>query len=384
MPIHKRAVCAAAASVFALSALAACSSVNGGSTSTSGDKTASSGAYSAQYKSATEASPAKFEGPSAAVQAKPNAKIAVITCYSILSGCVSPAKGIEEAAKDIGWQVRTFDGGGTADKQIAQMLNALSWGADIIVNVAIDPNSVQDGLRAAKKAGVPVGAGSNGLESPNPEVKPAAGKLGYAFDVGPDYAALGGKTADWITADSGGKAHVAVYSDKTFPSVMALQKGLLSGLDKCSGCSVSAPQYFTGAQVSQVLPQSVVSYVRSHPETNYVFMPYDPAAAAVVPALQQAGYGDKVKVVGVLGSQENLNFIRDGRVQAADAAYDNRYMGYAVVDQSARLLAGQPLAQPEGENLPYVVLDKSNAPASGSDWQASFDYVSAYADLWKH
>jgi ribose transport system substrate-binding protein len=386
MSSYRRVARRAVVALSATALLAACSSLDNSSSGSSGSSSGSGGSngtHAAQLKQATTESPATFEGPTAAVKAPQGVKVAVITCYSILSGCVSPATGVQTAGKALGWDVRVFDGGGSSDKQTAQMLNAISWGASIILNIAIDPNSVQDGLHAAQKAGIPVGAGSNGLDAPNPVIAPEAGKLGYAFDVAPDYGALGKKAADWIAADSAGKANVVVYSDKTFPSVLALQKGLLSGLSACSGCAVSDPQYFTGDQVAQVLPQSVVSYLRSHPDTKYVFMPYDPAAAAVVPAIQQAGYGDKVKVVGVLGSQENLSFIRDGRVQAADAAYDNQYMGYALLDQSARVLTKQPLADPHGENLPFVVLDKSNVPDAGADWHASYDYAAKFSALWK-
>ncbi|WP_133916140.1 sugar ABC transporter substrate-binding protein [Streptomyces sp. NBC_00582] len=335
------------------------------------------------HRSATTESPSTFQGPTASVTPPKNLKVAAITCLSILSGCVSPATGAEQAAKKLGWQVRVFDGGGTPDKQNAQMLNALSWGADIILNIAIDPNAVQDGLRAAQRADVPVGAGSNGLDTPNPPVKPPSGKLGYAFDVAPDYAALGQKAAEWVRADSEGKANIVVYSDKEFPSVLALQKGLLAGLDKCDDCTVQPLRYFTGNQVAQVLPQSVVSYLRSNPDVDYVFIPYDPAAAAVVPAIAQAGLGNKVRLISVLGSQENLNFVRKGQVQVADAAYDNLYMGYAMLDQTSRLLTKKPLAQPHGENLPYVVLDKTNVPEAGSDWHASFDYPGDFDALWK-
>ncbi|MDQ1013669.1 sugar ABC transporter substrate-binding protein [Streptomyces afghaniensis] len=335
------------------------------------------------HKAATTESPAAYQGPTQSVTAPKNVKVAVITCLSILSGCVSPATGAQQAAKHLGWQVRVFDGGGTPDKQNAQMLNALSWGAKIILNIAIDPNAVQDGLRAAKRAGVPVGAGSNGLDSPNPPVKPTGNNLGYAFDVGPDYAALGKKAAQWVQADSKGKANIVVYSDKEFPSVLALQKGLLDQLKKCKDCTVQPLRYFTGNQVAQVLPQSVVSYLRSHTDVDYVFIPYDPAAAAVVPAIAQAGLGNRVRLISVLGSQENLNFVRKGQVQVADAAYDNRYMGYAMLDQTSRLLTQKPLADPHGENLPFVVLDKDNVPEAGSDWHASFDYPKTFDGLWK-
>jgi len=354
----------------------------GGSTGGTGGGALSDSEAADLIANATTEFPEKFSGPTEPVAAPDGIKVGVVTCSSILSGCVSPATGVEEAVKSLGWEARVFDGGGSPDTQNSQMLNAISWGANVILNIAIDPNSVQDGLRAADAAGVLVGGGSTGIDSPNPVVEPADGKLGYAFDVGPDYASLGKKAADWIIGDSRGEANIVVYSDKTFPSVLAFQDGLVEGLDGCDGCTQQDIQYFTGDQVAQGLPQQIVSYLRSHTDVNYVFIPYDPAAAAIVPAIQQAGLTN-VKLVSVLGSQENLNFVRDGRVQVADAAYDNLYMAYAMLDQTARQLTGAPLADPAGESMPYVVLDESNVPDTGSDWHASFDYASEFEALWK-
>jgi ribose transport system substrate-binding protein len=278
--------------------------------------------------------------------------------------------------------VRVYDGGGTPQKQNAAMLDAISAGADAIVGIAIDPNLVQQGLRAAKKANVLAVSGSNGIDTPNPVQKPDGGKLGYAFDVGPDYAALGRKAAEWIIGDSKGKANIAVFSDKEFPSVIAFQNGLLAGLKGCSGCKVSPLQYFNGTQVGTTLGSQTTGYLRSNPDVDYVFSPYDPAAAAQVTAIAQAGMANRVKVVGVLGSQQNVDFIRKGQVQAADAAYDNRYMGYMIADQIIRKLAKKPLFEPHGGNMPFTILDKQNLPAAGSDWTASFDYPSKFSQLW--
>ena len=197
------------------------------------------------------------------------------------------------------------------------------------------------------------------------------------------YGALGNAAAEWIIKDSNGKGNIAVFSDKEFPSVLAFEAGLLEGLKKCESCVVSPQQYFTGNQVGATLAQMTVGYLRSHPETNYLFTPYDPAAGTQVPAIVQAGLGDKVKLISVLGDQQNLDFIRKGTVEAADAAYDNEYMGWAIADQIIRTLNKQPLFEPRGENLPFTVLDKTNLPAPGSDWAANFDYKSKFLQLWK-
>ncbi len=330
----------------------------------------------------TLASAHGFKGPTEPAKAPAELNVTVVTCFSVLHGCVAPAEAIKEIGGKLGWSVTVLDGGGNARQQNAAMLDAVSSGANVIVNIAIDPNLVQLGLGAAKKANIPVVSGSNGIDSPNPTAKPAEGALSYAFDVAPDYAALGRETAEWIIKDSSGKANVAVFSDKEFPSVLALQAGLLEGLNGCKDCTISDLQYFTGSQVGTTLGQQTVGYMRANPDTQYLFSPFDPAAAAQVTALQLANFGD-VKVVSVLGNQQNLDFIRSGRIQVADAAYDNRYMGFAIIDQTIRLLNKQPLIEPRGESLPFIVLNKDNLPEAGKDWTAAPEYQERYYSLWR-
>lgn len=388
------------AALLALAVALVAAGCGGGSSSTSGgtESTASessgggeaaaaesSGAESdssSLVAEATEASPASFEGPTEPAKAPSGIKVTVVTCNSALSGCVSPAEGLEKVGKVLGWNVTVLDGAGDPGKMNADILSGISAGSDVIATIAIDPNLIQQGLKAAKKAGIPVVAGSNGIDSPNPVKAPEGGKLGYAFDVAPNYAALGEKVAQWVDGESDGSANLALFSDKEFPSVLAVEVGLLKGLEECEGCTVSEPQYFTGTQVGAPLEQQTAGFLRSNPETEYLFSPYDPAAAVQVPAIQKAGLTNDVKVIGVLGSQQNLEFIRQEQVQAADAAYDNNYMAWAIADQTIRLLDGQELAEPHGENLPYVVLDKDNLPPEGQNWEAEFPYEKEFEALW--
>ena len=117
----------------------------------------------------------------------------------------------------MGWDVTVVDGGGNPSKQNSAILDAVSAGSKVIVLVAVDPAAVQLGLKAAKDAGVLVVSGSNGIDTPNPVVKPAENALWVAFDVGPYYGALGNAAAEWIIKDSNGKGNIAVFSDKEFP-----------------------------------------------------------------------------------------------------------------------------------------------------------------------
>lgn len=340
-------------------------------------------AFLATSAASADQVPAQYSGPTEPAKAPEKLKVTAITCLSILHGCVSPAEGLQHAGAELGWDVTISDGGGNPRQQNSAILDAVSAGSNVIALIAVDPAAVQLGLKAAKDAGVLVVSGSSGIDSPNPIAKPAEGANWVAFDIGPDYASLGRAAADWIIKDSGGKANLALFSDKEFPSVLAFEVGLLDGLKKCTECVISPQQYFTGNQVGSTLAQQTVGYLRAHPETTYVFSPFDPAAGAQVPAIAQAGLADKVKLVSVLGDQQNLEFIRKGLVQVADAAYENEYMGWAMADQIIRTLNKQPLFEPHGENLPFTVLDKTNLPAPGSDWVANFDYKSKFLALWK-
>ena len=327
--------------------------------------------------------PSAYAGPTVPAKAPKGVKIAVVTCISVLHGCVSPAQGIQHAGEKLGWTVTVYDGGGTPNKQNAAILDAISSGANVIATIAIDPNLIQLALSEAKKAGIPVVAGSNGIDSPNPVNLSAPNGLGFAFDVSPDYGTLGLHMAQWMIADSNGKANIALFSDKEFPSIMATEVGVLKGLAECKTCTVSKQIYFTATQIATQLGQMTVDYVRGHPDVDYVFGAFDPPVAAQVPALMQAGMASRVKVVGALGNQQNLEFIRGGHLQVVDGAYDNEYMGWAMVDQTIRLLNKQPLIEPHSENLPFVVLDKTNLPPAGADWQAHTGYQEKFLELWK-
>jgi ribose transport system substrate-binding protein len=360
-------------------ALVACGSDS--SSSTTSEEGGSSTDWSALLEESKEMVPSKFEGPTEPAPAKPGVKVGIISCGQTLQGCVEQSKGAEEAAEIAGWVPRVFDGKLEPTPQNAQILNALNWGAEVILLVAVDPNAVQTGLSAAKKNGALIASTSNGLSEPNETVEPPAGNIWPAFDVSADFKLAGEKQAQWIVADSEGTANVVVYGGKEFPSVVAQQPGVLKVLEECEGCTVSDVQYFTASQIATSLGQEVVSYLRTHPEVDYVFSPYDPASTGMVPAIQNAGLGDKVKLVSFLGNEANLQYIEEENVQAASGALAQKYMGFGAIDQAIRSLNKQPLFKPLGENTPTQLLTKEDLPPE-LVWEPPFDYVQKYTELW--
>jgi ribose transport system substrate-binding protein len=329
-----------------------------------------------------QSEPSSWAGPTIPAPA-PTKKLslALISCSSSLRGCVTPLLGAAEAAEFLGWTTTMFDGGGTPTAWNQAFLNAVSSGADAILFTSINPLLIQQGLEAAKNANIPVISASAGSSDPNPTVAAPPGKLWPLLDVSQNFVQTGRQIANWIIGDSGGSANILDLTDREYTSGIS-QVGVIDQLNKkCPNCKISTFD-FLGADVGTSLANRTVGYLRSNPGVNYIIAPYDPAAAVIVPALVQAGMTD-VKLCSLLGNQQNLDFIRKGEIQYCDAAFDNGYMGWAMVDQLIRHLNQMPFAQPLGENTPLVLLDKSNLPPPGTDWQTTIDYQSQYKKLWK-
>jgi ABC-type sugar transport system substrate-binding protein len=240
---------------------------------------------------------------------------------------------------------------------------------------------VKSALAKAKAANIPVISTSNAT---------APGEQGYVLDTSPNLEAVGAAIADWVIVDSKGKAVFTPYLDKEFQSNISTEEGLLKELELCTTCTVKPTETFVATDVGNGLGASTVAYLRKNPDVDYFHASFDPAATDQVPAIMQAGLGDRVKASSILGDSQNLKFIADGQVQAADGAWDNEYEGWATVDQIIRLVTKKPLHVSEGvparfkygENIPYVLLTKDNLPEGDKDWRASFDYIAEYKKLW--
>ncbi len=326
--------------------------------------------------------PPEYAGPTEPAKAPKGIKVGIVSCAASLKGCQAQADSSAEAARAVGWEVQMYDGKANPKNQAAAVLDALAWGANVIIAQSLDYRSIQLPLKEAKKAGVPVVSVGVGGDLPNPMPVLEPGQLAWEFAVDVDNFALGGAIGDWIVKNSDGKANIIVYDDVEFDSVAVMHKGIMATLNKCGGCKV-AEDAFTASQISTNLGQQVVGYLRTHPDVDYVYAPYDPSAFAMAAAIRQAGLADRIKLVSVLGNEENLDLIRRGDVQIATGAYDTSYTGYAIVDQIIRYLNKQPLFEPHNENVPFTVLDKTNLPPPGGNYATQNGYKEKFLKLWK-
>jgi ABC-type sugar transport system substrate-binding protein len=362
--------------------VAACGSSDEGTTGGGGEGTSGSTDL-AKFEKILEAGestqPHTWEGPTEPVKPPKDFKVAGITCFSQLEGCLTPIEGAEHAAKELGWDFETYDGEADPTVQAKRVQQAIANGADAIILSAVNGDVINSALEDARKKGIIVVSTSNAT---------APGEQGYVLDTSPDVIAMGEAVGAWMVVDSGGDAVVAPFVDKEFVTNINFDKGIQKVLKECSGCEVKDTVEFVATDVGTKLGPNTVSYLQSNPDVEYFYSTYDPAMVDQVSAVQQAGL--EVKSCSELGDAQNLGFIRNEQVQACDGAWDNEYEGYATIDQIARLATDKPLAVSEnaperfkyGENIPWVLLDKGNLPEGEETFTADFDDVSEYRKLW--
>jgi ribose transport system substrate-binding protein len=372
---------ASAAAFVAVGALAGCGSSSSDSSTTSA---ASTGAAAATAPAAGGAVPAAvaqrvadaekpisaWPGPKTPVKVQPGRNVVVVTCGSQGIGCVRAAAGATEAGKKLGWTVRTVDGKSDPSVWNSAIQDAVAAKADGIVLDAVPPALVQGALAKAKAAGIPLVSVFN----------PVPADPGSVFDyVRPNHAEQGRLMADWVTADSGGDAHVLVVRAPEFPELLQRHEAFTKELSSaCPKCKVAGTVDMTLGTMAQRLPQAVISALQRDPSIDYIVAPIDSAATFVSEGVRSAGKTDKVKVSGYEGDPDAVTRVRDGDVQAATVADPPEWMGWQAMDALARAFADQ---DPETVEVPSRLLVKDNAPDT-KGWQGDIDFRTQLGQLW--
>ena len=323
----------------------------------------------------------KWDGPQSTPTPPKDVKLALVACAGTIAGCVAPLDGAVAAAKDLGWTSTMYDGQGDPVAQNKVVTQAINAGATAILLGGIDPAQIGSALELAASKKIPVGSITQGIAPGN----------GIAFDVGGDYVQSGVIMGSWIVADSKGAAVVLPTNDKEFASTVTIVNSAIDTVKKCQGCALKDTLFFTGSQIGNGLGQQIASALQREPDVNYVIGAFDPAVSDMVPAINNVGIGDRIKIISNVGLTQNLQFIKDGNIQAADVVYDNTYEGYAAVDQLIRVLTGAELYKTPGvtdprfaynQNVPQHLVTKENVGDPTVLWTAKNDAVKHYRELW--
>ncbi|MER6976259.1 sugar ABC transporter substrate-binding protein [Streptomyces carpinensis] len=338
----------------------------------------------ATFKAAAEKAEAPqttWNGPTSTPKPPKGITLAVVSCANFLEGCARQVAGTQAAGRALGWAVKVYDGKGDPVAQNQALIQAINGGANAVLLAGTDPRQVAAGLQLAREKKIPVG--TMGVYVPPSDL--------VAFDINDNFPAAGKAMASWVVADSQGAANVLPMNDKEFPSTDAQIKAARATLKSCTSCVVQNVEQHVATDIGNGLGQRMSDTLRRQPDVNYVIGSYDAAISDMVPALTNAGIAPRIKAVGYIGNRQNLGYVKDGNVEHAVIAEDDRYYAYAAVDQLIRVLNGKRPWRTPGdpddrtaysEGVPFRLLTAASISDPRKPWAAENDYVSRYLKLW--
>jgi ribose transport system substrate-binding protein len=376
--LHRGIWCVAAALTAIV--IAGCGSSSSSSTSSSGSSTSASSGSSSnpQLAEAKKLAAAGQKAPSSIVVDKPLSKKPPAGKRIIFLRCSQPVcqgfqQGLAPAAKALGWNMKYQPFESTPEGIQSAMTAAIKARPDGIFETGIDYAILKSVLPAAQKAGIPIVSGYEPTAPSPPIIANVAD--GPRNQLAPKLA------ADWIAADSNGKAHVAVFSIKVFPILTYTTKAFTAELKRvCPDCSVKEiDQQVT--DVGTKIPANAVSNLQRDPKLDYLAFAFGDMSNGVPAALKAAGLNAKIIGYGA-GSPSNLANVAKG-IEAAETAYSIPYGGWRALDAFARKFVGDDPSIDTTSVNPGQIFTKANAP-SGTSWDYSVapDYQAEFKKLW--
>jgi ribose transport system substrate-binding protein len=252
--------------------------------------------------------------------------------------------GVTEAANAAGLKVVKYDAKGRPDLMVAGLEQAISQKVDCVLVESINNKLIDRQLKAVQDAGIKI-VFINELYEPGP------GRIVPDALVAFDY--VGGSTlaADWVLADSGGAGINAAIFRADSERHRTQEKAIRERLTKYGAGDVKIRTeevpYADFATRWPVLTRSVMT---DDPKINYIFPVIDGISLYVVPALQQAGAADRVKIATFNGTESVLKLLAAGNVIAADTGGAQKWEGWLDVDRALRVLTGNRVDS--GESRP--------------------------------
>jgi ABC-type sugar transport system substrate-binding protein len=373
---RRSAVVAAVAAIVTASAVAGCGSSSNNASSGSSSPTSGGAATSSTLNQAQQIMQQGTQRPTDITVSTPvgkpipaGKKLVFISCGT--SSCVLQGDIIKQAASHLGWTSQTIATDGSPAQVQNAFTTALRDGANAVIVNAQTRDAISKQLAQAKAKGVAY-VGCCSTDSVGD---------GYLYNTSTPQqnAKIGKYLAAAIASDAKGKDASTLYVDiPAFTILGALGDSFKMDYQQlCQSCKyakidIALPQLANA-------PNTIVSYLRSHPDTKYVALSVADALGTGLPAaLKAAGLND-VKIVGQGGDPTAFQALKQGQMLAL-VPFDYYDVDYQMVDALARHWTGQQVQQTAP---PLWLLTKDNLP---SDYTKLFpavqNYQSQFLKLW--
>jgi ribose transport system substrate-binding protein len=304
-------------------------------------------------------------------------RVAFVAADITNGGIAGVARGVEQAARAIGWRVRILDGHASAAGRRQAMREALALRPDGIILGGFDAAEQRTALKTARRQGIPV-VGWHSYIRPGPDPKD-----GLFANISTDPVAVARLAADYVIAESHGRAGVAIFYDSGFEIAVEKADVMRAAIERCSGCRVLTTEDVPISDAQALMPALVAKLVRKDgaklTDLLAVNGNYFAGSAAGLFALGIAGDAPPLAVAAGDGDAAEFARIRSRDYQAASVAEPLYLQGWQLIDDLNRALWHRPAST---YLPPPRLVTRRDVPA-GDVFDPRTEYRRHYLRIWR-
>ena len=245
---------------------------------------------------------------------------------------------LEAKLKAEGAEVTVIDTANDFSALASRIEDVTASGTDAIVLVSADPGQLENQLREAMDAGIPVFGVDSGFID------------GMQVNATSDNHQMGELIASYLFDDlMGGKGTVVALSHRPHPGVVKRSEAFDELLTTHPDISLITEQHVPAEQPINDAQDIVQNLLVSNPEKDSItaiFCGWDEPAIGATQACQEAGR-DEILIVGVDGNEQAVSLILEDTNLKATVAQNFTGMVDIVVEQMGKLFAGETIEQGE-------------------------------------
>jgi ribose transport system substrate-binding protein len=318
---------------------------------------------------------APWTGPTTGAKAVPGKTVVFVAQTMTNPGVAGAAQGVKEAGQVIGWKTRVIDGQGTPAGIQAAFSQAIALNPSGIVLAGFDPSSTSQQVAQAVRANIPL-IGWHAVANPGPSTDP---KL--FSNITTRVADVAKVSADWIIAQSDGRAGVVIFTDSSIPFAEGKSQLIKSELATCAGVKLLSYENIPIPDASTRTPQEVSSLLERFGNrwtySDAINDLYFADAAAALRSGGRSGDAAPFNIGAGDGDPSAFQRIRDKQFQSATVPEPLVAQGWQIIDEFNRAFAGMPAS---GFVAPVHLTTTGNV-GSTSSWDPK-GYREAYRAVW--
>ncbi|KAB8029705.1 substrate-binding domain-containing protein [Fluviispira multicolorata] len=317
----------------------------------------------------------EWKGPTDGPKAMKSKYIVFVASDFKNGGVLGVYKAAENAAEEIGWKIRTFDGEGNPERLRKGLIDTLESRPDGIVLGGFQPDDYREVLALARKAKIPV-VGWHASENPG-------AYYDLFVNISTDPIIVAKMATDYIINSGKEKIGVIIFNDSRFAIANAKTEQMKDILIKCEKCKLLSVEDIPLSKADILVPDAVprlnakygAEWTHSLAINDYYYIKMDSP-------LKSINRKDIINVAAGDGGLKAFKRIKSGESQQiATVGEPLNAQGWQIIDEMNRAFSGE---KPSGYvSTPILFSTESLKKIVGLEaLEVNTHYKDAYLKIW--